>query len=243
MSDILTIRTQLGESRCSLTDICKNIYVNTWYAANINDGYISTSDIISKPISYIDLNNITIEGYLNKLRKEHKGNSARLIQRAQKEGFYCQRFNRWDRYYDIVEINHSKEVRCGMKMSWSYQLSVDEYKKQCEKYITQTVEDCWRHWDGMFGVFKEDKLRGYIYFRRNGNLGQYSSILGHGDFLKSGIMYYLHFYTLSWVKENTDIDYLWYCDWNGDTPLGKWKQKNGFEKGYFKGDASEIKTA
>ncbi|SFH81287.1 hypothetical protein SAMN05192551_103135 [Tindallia magadiensis] len=191
------------------------------------------------------------EEYLSESKKKHKGSSVRHAKKSSREGYYCKPFNYSLFIPDIVEINHSKEIRCGRKMSDSYRRSIDELGGAPQNFFEFQWPKCPVHYDLWWGVFEErkgyeqgevitgEKLLAYIRLRRNGNYALYGQILGHGDYLNKGIMYYLHFHIMEWLLTSKsshamDIQYLCYAGYNqGGDGLKLWKKKTLFTPAYL----------
>ncbi len=192
--------------------------------------------------SWIDLVGFDYDNYIAKVKKKHKGSAIRHSKKADEAEYYCKVFRFENFIPDVYEINTSKEIRCERPMAQSYRRSIEElggYPTEMQDII---YPKCNYHWRLSFGIFKsipgykqgdlvtDEKLLGYINTIRNGNYMQYSQILGHGDFLKDGIMYNLHFFILRWIQENRnnftkDLQHLWYA--NHDCKIGplQWKEK------------------
>ena len=145
------------------------------------------------------------ENYFSKVKSNNRKGAAYPAKRAAREGYYCKRFE-WSNFIpDIVDINYSKETRTGREMSASYKRSVDDMGgAPVEKapLLEITYPKAWWVSWGVFiqeeghkqgDVVTNEKLVGYIGITREGELCNYGTILGHGDHLRYGIMYLLHF--------------------------------------------------
>ena len=201
--------------------------------------------------AYLDLNQwATYQDYIHACKKKHKGSALRHASKAAREGFLAKIFS-WPMHIpDVVEINHSKEIRCGKPMREGYLRSVEEMGGYPEKRTVYQNPPCRLHHVVPWGVFKREKgykqgeiqtnekLLAYIKFLRLGEMVLYTMILGHGDYLKYGIMYFLHFNIMRWVyltkgqeKYLTHgIRYIMYAQYfSGNQGLRQWKHKTLFE--------------
>ena len=206
--------------------------------------YISTKEKSSKFIpAVIDLKKYSYETYMITAKHIHKGSALRHANKAKREGFFCELFE-WSNFIpDIFEINTSKEMRSGGKMREAYFRTIDELGGIPKEYKPIKSIACSLHHTYNWGIFKNingykqgnlttnKKLLGYIKFKRNGNLATYTSILGHGDYLKFGIMYELHYSIISWVyMQNFEfeekIDFILYGSIDsGNKGLKDWKKR------------------
>lgn len=228
-------------------------------------GYMS-EDIIPK---YIGTNKagfskaaaavIQIQGsydeYIHDCKKYCKGNVLRDAAKARKQGYVAAIFPR-DLYVpDIHEINHSKKIRAGGKMKPSYRRTLDELGGAPTEEIDLEMPQCPYHWTLWWGVFSplpeytqgnvttHHKLLAYIEVIRCGNVAYYSIIIGHGDYLRFGIMYYLHFAICEWIwqqnKFTQGIEMLRYGTYNFAKPGRKraglflWKKKTRFQPAFL----------
>jgi hypothetical protein len=202
------------------------------------------SAILPVPLSLVD--------YVKRMRKIHKGNAVREVKKADKKEYYCEVFHMQNHVEDLVEINHSKEIRQGRKMTKSYQKDIKDYGGFPVDLQPVESPECSVHFSQWMGVFKPmeghkqgtllvgKKLVGYINLIRHGEIILYGSILGHGDFLNDGIMYLLNHRTIEWVltpdiPDNQGIKYIMYAGWfDGTEGLQKWKKRTLFQPYYLK---------
>lgn len=149
------------------------------------------------PASIIDLNeHKSFDDYLSKIKKEHYKSAFYPLNRSKKEGYYSKEFRLENFVPDIVETNHSIPFRQGREMSDAYKKSIEDYGGAPVAWKEIQPPKQPNRYKKMFGVFKEEKARkqgeittneqliGYISFTREGNLGLYSQILGHAEYLK-----------------------------------------------------------
>ena len=181
------------------------------------------------------------------VKKSQKGTRIRLIKKARKLGYTCSFFSKSLYIPDIVEVNTSLEVRAAGKMPVNYQKSVDELGGYPKKYIPFDMPVCPNHYDIWIGVFKPEegytqgsvvtnqKLVGYIHFRRLGEVAAYSLILGHGSYMNDGVVNLLHHHAMEWLLERKDahvigLKYLMYGGINhGGKGREDWKRREGFK--------------
>ena len=161
------------------------------------------------------------------------GNIRKEMRKTAKKGYYCEQITIQEHLQDMYEINMSKTIRQGKPMheEW-YRYSVEELRRS---FGSPSVSSCPYHHYQWFGVFtKEKKMVGYIKFNRVGQLGVYGMILGHGDYLKDGIIYFLHFYIQKLIRESDNERYkgiagtAYHAMLNGTKGLIFWKHKAGF---------------
>jgi len=178
--------------------------------------------------------------YLQSLRKIHKGNAVRDMQKAKAAGFFCAPFRYEVWLNDIEDINTSKETRQGRQMTSSYQRQAHELGQQSVSLTASNIPTTYECYRQMFGVFKYEanrnqanimvnqRLCGYISLLHCKELAVYSQIIGHGDYLREGIMYLLHSYVSSYVWHNAK--YIMYgAHTSGTDGLKMWKKRMRFE--------------
>lgn len=240
MSDYNVIKTDIGRNGCIADERCK-LYKQQMENVLVGKYFFSGESIESKILecAYIDLKFNSFNEYKELVKKVSKGNSIRRANIAQKNGFYSKIIEPSQYIDQIVEINNSKEMRCGKEMTAAYQrteVEVRNYAKTASEYKKNT---CLKHYDLWWGVFAKDKLVGYIRLRRNGNYVLFAQILGHGEYLSQNIMYNLHFSILEWLLNRNDqraqgVRYVIYAAWeSGGEGLQRWKRKMGFQPGFF----------
>ncbi len=157
--------------------------------------------------------NKTEENYL----KSIKSQSRNKINKALKNNVVCRIFNWNDFLDDIYEIHKSKVFRQGKKMSESYLKFPEKINDENESAEIFHI-----------GAFQNGKLIGYIEWFCWGNFAATNRLLGHGDFLKLGIMNLLFFESYKFsLKKN--IEYLAYYTMLQKSSLDKFKANIGFE--------------
>lgn len=237
----------VGSDACAHIEKCIN-WKATFQRRMIGN-YISTEKNSSKLVpAIIDLSHYEdFDSYLATAKKVHKGAAMRQTKKAVKAGYFCELFE-WSNYIpDVVEINTSKQQRSGGIMKEAYLRSVEEmggaptnFRNSSEILCPLHNTYCWGIFAPIMGYRQGDivtnqKLLGYIKFKRNGNLATYTTILGHGEFLQFGIMHELHFRVLAWVlnremSNSESLDYILYgaID-SGGSGLQQWKKRALFE--------------
>ncbi len=129
---------------------------------------------------------------------------------------------------DIHEINVSRPERQSKPM--------DAHYLEFPKIITGEAI-CPNHWGSFVGclgilpgsLYEEMKLYAYITTNFVGEMAAASQILGHGDYLKDGIMLNVWFEFVRLCMER-GIKYIVYSRWNdGHDGLRYWKQSVGME--------------
>jgi hypothetical protein len=204
------------------------------------------------PVASLDVRDLTFEDYLKLIKKrDSKQSVLRNARKADKIGAVCKPFVRSVYVPDIVAINLSKDIRSCGPMSPSYRHSVEEMGGEPTQYKEFKYPDCPYHYGIFWGLFvpepgykqgnvtTNEKLLAYIRIRRFGNFATYSMILGHGDYLKYGIMYRLHLEIMKWICSEGNsysqglkcLTYAGYYD--GDEGLTMWKKKTCFAPSYL----------
>lgn len=141
-----------------------------------------------------------------RLRTEKRGRINREIGRAERLGYYVKPFAFAQHVPDIVAIHRSKEQRDNRPLKGRYyHLSVEEMGGAPKAPIVLSPPICPQHNITHWGVFRREdgyrqgdvqtneQLVGYIELQRRGSAAWYSRIMGHGDHLKHGVMYFLHY--------------------------------------------------
>ncbi len=162
----------------------------------------------------------TEEKYLSMIKSQ----SRNKINKAIKNNIVCKNFVWNDFLDDIYEIHKSKAFRQGKLMSKSYL----EYPKSFndENELAEVIH---------LGAFQNEKLVGYVEWFRWGNFAATNRLLGHGDFLKLGIMNLLFFESCKFSLKN-NIEYLAYYTMLNNSSLDKFKKNIGFKNFLIKWD-------
>jgi len=193
--------------------------------------------------AHLDLRGLSYDDYVRQARHKYKGNSVRDALKAQRLGFYAKLFPYALHVPDVYDINHSLDVRCGRPMSEAYRRGVEELGGWPQGHMAWAEPECPLHYDIWWGCFTrepghrqgevvtDERLVGYIRLRRIGNVCHYGQILGHGDFLRHGIMFLLHFEIMRWILDPRlpcaqGIEHLFYAGYfQGTSGLRFWKTK------------------
>jgi len=226
-------------------------------------GY-TPSEIQSLPPSYLQsgitaLAGIDLQRYNNldqvleeaRTCTKKKGRVNREVNRAKKLGYYVKPFPFSLYVPDVYEIHQSKPIRNGRPLSGDYYLaSIEDMGGFPETQQVCQAPNCpihnWQYW-GVFisdnghyqgSVQVNEKLVGYVRLRQQGNSAWYDKILGHGDHLKDGIMYLLHYEIVRYILEEEKHfkpRYLVYHQYftGGDIRLNNWKKKALFKPFYM----------
>jgi hypothetical protein len=239
-----------GKGGCTRRPVCRK-YVGQFMSRMVGR-YVGDGAPFHRQIAaaVIDLRDLDLDRFMAEVRGIHKGASLRHARKAERSGYVCKRFM-WKNFIpDIVEINTSKDVRSGGPMREAYRRGVEEMGGAPQELASLSDPACPVHCTYFWGVFKpwpgytqgevvtDEKLLGYIKFKRQGSLGIYTSILGHGDYLQEGIMYQLHYAIIRWVAENRGtrlqgLDWLLYGGAeSGNEGLRQWKKRALFKPGY-----------
>jgi hypothetical protein len=235
---LVKIDYQQGDANCSGLASCEKNRVKwtrEWF-------------YIDEKMAWLDLRALTYEQYLMNVKNRYKSKSAlRDSRKADKEGYFCKPFMRRLFLSDIVTINHSKEIRNGNAMTGSYLKSLEEMGGPPNKYIPFRLPVCPVHYMMAWGLFRtepgykqgdvvtNEKLLAYAFVRRLGNLAFYSHLIGHGDYLKQGIVYRLHFAVMEWICSrdsafNQGIEHLIHGDYlAGSDGRILWRKKTCFQ--------------
>lgn len=248
---IVEVDTQLGKGNCLHLEECE------WYERQMEEKLVGRYIARGQPFegqivaARLHLRSFTFESYLAKVKKIHKGRAWRPSCKAERQGYFCEPFLRELFIPDIVEINHSKEVRSGGPMRGAYLSSIEDMGGAPTEYVDLKLPDCCLHYDYWWGIFAlapgykqggvvvNKKLLAYIRLRRNGNYVLYAQILGHGDYLQYGIMYRLHLAILEWAFRGGDgltlgLEHLVYGGYyQGTDGLTQWKKNTLFEPAYL----------
>jgi len=169
-------------------------------------------------VSIIDLNNFN--NYNEYYKSINGKNSAAYYSRkAKKRDYNFLEIDRNNYIENIYEINTSKEIRQGRKMSSKYQNKTKKYiNKNNYKY---------------FGIVKgEENLVSYCNIGFFGEFAVVNSLLGHSNHLNNGVMYYMmvEFHKIM-IEEYKDIGYryiMYDTFYGGSVGLRKFKTKLGY---------------
>jgi len=148
--------------------------------------------------------------------------TRRKVRRAEKLGYTFQEIDRDEYLDDMYEINHSLGQRQGREMGEAYQ-------KRWGPFGPLPEQGCPRHRLLTYGVLKDGKLVAYSWTNHTGEMFLLTTLLGHGDHLADGIMYFLIAGVVKDRIENAGARYAVYeRHWSGTEGLRFWKEQMGF---------------
>ena len=240
-----------GACGCTRSAICDKF--TGQFRRRMVGRYVGEGEVFrgQKQSAVIDLRGFDFDAYMAAVRKVHKGNAVRDAKKADRAGFVCKRFV-WRNFIpDIVEINRSKDVRSGGRMNAAYHRGVEEMGGAPTKLAPLGDPACPVHCSYCWGIFEpkpghqqgdivtDERLLAYIRLKRQGSLGIYSTILGHGDYLRLGVMYRLHYAVMQWIAQESHgplhgLDWLMYgAVESGAAGLQMWKKRCLFQGAYL----------
>jgi len=131
-------------------------------------------------------------------------------------------------------------------MRGGYIRSIEDRGGAPDRLHAPVVPKCPLHWSISIGVFEnrpgykqgevvtDEKLLAYLSLRRTGDLVAYAQIMGHGDYLKDGVMIHLHHDVIEWLSRADEpltdgIKVVMYGgQQSGGDGLKDWKRRGGF---------------
>jgi len=239
----VSLSTMRNELRCTRSDACEelyNVFLNKHLNTYIGDGKPVSGQIVAAVMELEKYRSSDVYRYFH-------NNHRRNIDKAKKRNYYCKPFSYLQFVPDIYEVNTSKPERTGRPMSPQYLRTIDEMGGAPYESMLTIKPDCPVHYDYWWGVFKEvsgryqgsvqvnEQLLGYVKLRRHGDYAFYAQILGHGDYLKDGVMHLLHYELVTWALTSFDdeangLTKLIYAGYNqGLEGLQRWKRRALFE--------------
>lgn len=248
-----TYLVDLTNSLCVGCSTCGRMIENA--QVNLGGGkYIADSTGINErqiTTAVLPISDCNFADYENQIRGVSKGAALRQARKARREGIVCEPFDRRLHIPDIHEINTSMVSRSGGVMRQGYMASVEELGGAPDRHYEWVPPKCRAHYDLWWGAFisapgyhqgqvqTDRKLIAYIKFRRIGSIGLYSMILGHGDYLKHGVMQQLHLDLVRYLfDENRQLaerlEYIMYAGYyQGGDGLRRWKKNLRFVPAYL----------
>ena len=171
----------------------------------------------------------SIEAVLEQARcvSGRKGRVSREIARARRLGYRCSPVEPQMHLSEIREINLSKPSRGGRAMRRQYRAGENDLRRHYDAFMSPGQSRCPTHNRQFWGVFAPDggPLVGYIHLEHCGNYVRYSRLLGHGDHLRYGVMYLLHYCVVEKLL-GTDMQYILYGGmFNRGEGGGLWRWK------------------
>jgi hypothetical protein len=148
--------------------------------------------------------------YADRLKLKSKGALVRDIRKARRLGFYSKRFDRAHHRLDLFDIESSKRFRSGGPVLAAF-LGRDPPPSGRPAIAPEPpLSPCPRHWYSDWGVFtREDgdapeRLVGYLYLKRIGNVVRVTALMGHGAYLARGVMKMLFADAMEWLLDRRD---------------------------------------
>lgn len=138
-----------------------------------------------------------------KALRRHSGNFCRDALKAGRLGYHVAPIERVDHPDEIRAIHRSLKVRSfGLVLDALLPVWFSQFKPTPNR-PSKADPQCERHWELAFGIFRPStadreaasalgQLVGYAVIRRVGNVLIYADFIGHGDYLRDGIMMLLH---------------------------------------------------
>jgi hypothetical protein len=145
------------------------------------------------------------------------------VRRADREGYVFESIDRNQYLDDIYAINTSLESRQGRLMS-------ESYRTRPSSSAAVAAEGCPRHRLVYYGITRGGHLWAYAWVYQVGEMCLFSTILGHGEHLKSGIMPLLVVRTVADLMETGGLRYAMYnLHASGTDGLRFFKEQMGFQ--------------
>jgi hypothetical protein len=165
------------------------------------------------------------------------------VEKAREQGFYCKPFDRKLYPLELFDIDTSLRFRSGGPVLGAF------LRRRPERATVTTVRaelespSCALHWYTDFGVFAgassvdrtEDRLVGYLFLKRVGNIVRVTALMGHGAYLARGVIKLLFADAIKWLLDREDprvrgARYLHYgAIEHGGDGLIAWKRRFRFE--------------
>lgn len=258
---VLELDPLYGTGGCLLSPRCEK-YVEQ-YSRRLVGKYIGVDGVDRKQMesAVLDLRGLTFEAFSAAVKKTNKGAALRQARKSADAGLVVHRFEWSNHVPDIVEINQSKEIRSGGAMTAAYRRDVDDMGGPPQSLKPLREDGCTKHWVQSWGVFEpkpghqngevvtDEKLVAYIKVKRQGDMAIYTTILGHGDYLRLGVMYRLHFAIVEWLADAENelavgLDYLLYGAAESGTPgLQLWKKNAQFSNAHLVVPSAKLPQA
>lgn len=236
----------LGTDGCGASAAC--LKRSAYFFERLGERFFGVGIPREKQVVAADLavEALDMEVFETVLRRTYKGSGLRNVRSCRKKGYVTHRFSRANHVPDIYAINTSKEHRSGGAMKATYLRSIEELGGAPKHLHALEVPVCPRHHDTWWGVFQpepgyvqgtvvtDERLVGYVFFKRLGEFAMYSLIIGHGDHLNDGIIQMLHYDIVEWITAQQDPEVIglrsvMYAGYNqGGDGLRRWKKKMGF---------------
>jgi hypothetical protein len=169
-----------------------------------------------------------------------KNSAYREIKKSEDKGFTSRRFNYFNHIDDIVEIHRSKNQRGGKRISTFYNAPRSQFGPKLSNVLPEEKLVCQFHNITYWGLFESletsnsstptdnEKLISYIRSFRINDLVWYNMIIGHGAYLKFGVMHKMHSDLLKNLI-NSPSPPLYVNYGAGDVEKRQWKRKALFQ--------------
>jgi hypothetical protein len=187
----------------------------------------------------------TFSDYATAVSRQSHGNDNRYVKKAGRKG-YRSRIVERDAYgASILAIHRSKLFRSGglvfdallaPKQQPSDRLAEPAPMPVPMPKPMSAPPACHQHWMMSWGVFAPDgeRLVAYAWIERSGNLVRTLDLMGHGDFIRDGVVKLLFFDIMQWLLDRQDpcvqgLRYFLYgAVEHGRQGLFEWKQRLQF---------------
>jgi hypothetical protein len=199
--------------------------------------------------------------YAHRLRRHSKGGMLRQIRKARAQGFYCKMIYRDFYRRQLFSIDTSKHFRSGLVLASLLRRPPDSdfpdgiLMAEISAYLGRPLSEiaegmslpvppppsCPLHWSVDWGVFDRDpgnasreRLVGYVFLRRSGDIVRTAGLMGHGDYLAQNVMKLLFHDVMQWLLTRGDpsvagLRYLLYgAIEHGNDGLFAWKRSFEF---------------
>ncbi|HVC54323.1 MAG TPA: hypothetical protein VND95_00105 [Stellaceae bacterium] len=200
--------------------------------------------------------------YADRVRRHSKGGVLRQVRRARAQGFFCKRIHRDFYRRQVFAIDTSKRFRSGLVLKSlvrrqpASDLPADISPAEIAAYLGRPavrIADgaplpeppspvCAQHWNIDWGMFQcedtgsapRERLVGYLFLRRAGNIVRTVGLMGHGDYLAQNVMKLLFHDIMQWLLARADphvvgLRYLLYgAIEHGNDGLLAWKRSFEF---------------
>lgn len=182
------------------------------------------------------------EEFLQQLSKNVR-RDARL---AARHGYTCHALSPENFLPDLLSIVRSRPRRQRRAMRDTISPTFAKAPREPEHFYQLPPIVNPQHYKRWFGLFRpepgyrqgrvqtDERLLAFISLTREGELASYRMILGHGDYLRHGIMFRLHLHVVRWILDRAEegtrgIKYLMYAAWqDGTDGMRLWKSRAGF---------------
>jgi hypothetical protein len=175
--------------------------------------------------------------YTSAVTKSSHGNDNRHVSKAQRSGFRSRNLGAdLDAYAgSIQDIRQSKLFRAGGLV---FDAIFKDQARKIDRSHAFVSPLCDQHWTILWGVFAPDhseRLVAYAVLRRSGNLVRTLQIMGHGEFMRKGVMNLLIFDITRWLLEGQEtviqgVQYFLYgAVEHGGRGLCDWKRRHQFQ--------------